>query len=1304
MNIVELILGRPSFATLDLTTDFDIALQYSLADIKDISKRNSAYSKTIVLPGTKNNNYWLGNLFDINSDFTNYNVNKKTEAYLVINGEIVIDGFIQLRKVRKLVNVDSDGNEIQYEVVIFNNAVDLLTELSEKTLADLDLSEYNHKYTVQSITQSWIHTWNDGYVYPMYGRVGENGPASSTVDDYNVESFYPAIFYKKILDRIITEAGYGWTGSLKTDTLYENEIIPYIGEGRLKISDSVLSLRIFRATNTFDGEAIPTQPLGIENYGTYSLIYGLPNTGNLIPFQLNRNFYVPVSNVINPNTSNGYGLTYRFNNDYTSPNFDNNNLWLYNETASWPDVNSRFTCKVRGEYQFGYYLNYLLKFGAINEDLDVFGYDSDTFNSTLVNLSRYAINSPNNKNATVGFSIVHTLQVYRSGYQRPGINYSDYVDLYSVEVKPYDGAINEKESQLGIATNYWTPSQSQEDSKNNWLVPSISAGQSFTYSVSHSYLFPPVTLNPGDRVRLSIKIFRDTKSKNSTLNNAPYFGSQDSLNNSTLSISIINTPERNFGESFFYNVALGDRVYENDQIDFKNVLPSKIKQKDIITDLIKRYNLYIEVDPDNPKLLIMNTKNNFFKDGEILDWSDKKDYSYQDEIEFLSELQFKSLLLTYKEDTDSVNADYKQKTGKIYGQKEFIFDNDFTKGEKIVESPFSPTPLIPTDFGAVVPAIDIYEPKGNARVLYWGGLKNLRDASGRLSSGQWKLSYKIIQDTGNTFSTFDNSLFLDKYPYAGHFNDPFEPTIDINFELSDSLYYNNFIDTTNNNLYNRYWSDYINQIKEGKLLTTRLFLDERDISYIKDHFNSRIFIDNAYYYVNRIKDYKPFRNEATEVELVKIKDGLDFIPTIKLRDNNNNLSLCPSDIVIRSISKKATYVSQSGATVSQACCAALGGIYEISTGLCRVPTNEVPINPSSFKMKSSTHFLSLLDRDTNVGKGFVIGNNNTVGGATLDRGLLRENFQITIGNNNSNLTNESIIIGDNNISTSNKSVILGADNNILSGEYSAVISGINNNLSYNSIAIASNDNVISAKNSVIINGFNNTIETENTILINVSSLTQSASNSAYLGDKFIVNTDIGRANLVDAQFEGNTKYFLGNLDTLENINVATASIPNWSYLGYDPINKDWREHTKAHLNYFDYTTKKVTNIEENDIWYVLGMTASFGFKNTSRLIVDDLGEVTHLGVTASVFKIEGVSSLSSENNNEIHLAFFKNGVLIPCSEQSGITTSGGKATSISFHCVTQLEPEDNLQVYVKNSTASANVTLQNINVIITELW
>ena len=56
--------GKP----LDTFDDFNISLNYQIEDIMDITKRKTNFSKTIELPGTKNNNLFFQQIFDVNID------------------------------------------------------------------------------------------------------------------------------------------------------------------------------------------------------------------------------------------------------------------------------------------------------------------------------------------------------------------------------------------------------------------------------------------------------------------------------------------------------------------------------------------------------------------------------------------------------------------------------------------------------------------------------------------------------------------------------------------------------------------------------------------------------------------------------------------------------------------------------------------------------------------------------------------------------------------------------------------------------------------------------------------------------------------------------------------------------------------------------------------------------------------------------------------------------------------------------------------------------------------------------------
>jgi hypothetical protein len=140
------------------------------------------------------------------------------------------------------------------------------------------------------------------------------------------------------------------------------------------------------------------------------------------------------------------------------------------------------------------------------------------------------------------------------------------------------------------------------------------------------------------------------------------------------------------------------------------------------------------------------------------------------------------------------------------------------------------------------------------------------------------------------------------------------------------------------------------------------------------------------------------------------------------------------------------------------------------------------------------------------------------------------------------------------------------------------------------------------------------------------------------------------------------------------------------------------------INFFDFTSNSVTTFESVNQWkkVVTSTTNLFSngdFEHENNKITNTGGDI--------VVKMEGIGSIvSSQGSTEIHMAFFKNGQLIPCSEQSAYTVTHGQnsyASAIPFQCIFNLSNGDELEVYVKNTTNSNSITLRHLNVIITRL-
>jgi len=281
--------------SLDISEQINTNLNYSFDDLKNLNGRNSSGSINYFIPGTALNKYWFGNLFDINSTYTYFNPNRKVSCRILVDSNIVLDGFLKLNKI-----IDTQANEdIWFDVVFFDTVIDLRTELGDLTIADLDLREITHTLNKVNIEGSWAHDWSDGYVYPIYW-------GSDAL--YETKHFYAALFYKYVLYKTMDLVGFGATGSFFNNSDFDREILPYVFDEKRLIDDSEIERRRFEigftgSLNQFAGT--------ISNTHNYMNL-NVPFNNEVTPFYDNDNHWDTTLYEWDIDKNGDYGIEYKF--------------------------------------------------------------------------------------------------------------------------------------------------------------------------------------------------------------------------------------------------------------------------------------------------------------------------------------------------------------------------------------------------------------------------------------------------------------------------------------------------------------------------------------------------------------------------------------------------------------------------------------------------------------------------------------------------------------------------------------------------------------------------------------------------------------------------------------------------------------------------------------------------------------------------------------------------------------------------------------------------------------------------------
>jgi hypothetical protein len=318
--------------------------------------------------------------------------------------------------------------------------------------------------------------------------------------------------------------------------------------------------------------------------------------------------------------------------------------------------------------------------------------------------------------------------------------------------------------------------------------------------------------------------------------------------------------------SYFESRLNDTALQEGDTVPMSNVLPSTIKQKDFISSVNKAFNLYYEPDKNILNNFFVEPRNDFYSSGTTQDWSFKLENEKDLEIVPMGELEARRYYWTWKADSDHFNKLYSDRNNnRIYGEREYSIVNDFIKNENKTEVIFSPTPLAARPGSTrVIPRIyqesnGVITPKtGNPRMLYYGGVKTTLD------------TWNYVTSSGSTT--------MSTYAYAGHLDDIDNPTIDINFGVPKEVFYN-ASNYTDNNLFNKYWYQFINEItdKNSKIVTGLFNLSAADIEKLS--FRDTYHFARQNFRLNKIIDYVPGSKALTKCEFILLKQGVPFSAT-----------------------------------------------------------------------------------------------------------------------------------------------------------------------------------------------------------------------------------------------------------------------------------------------------------------------------------------------------------------------------------------------------------------------------------------
>ena len=306
---------------------------------------------------------------------------------------------------------------------------------------------------------------------------------------------------------------------------------------------------------------------------------------------------------------------------------------------------------------------------------------------------------------------------------------------------------------------------------------------------------------------------------------------------------------------------------------------SILKKIDFIRGIIRAFNLVLEPSKTEQKSFIIEPWIDWIQLGGIKDWTKYFDGASDTQSSPVFSEQQRILKFKGAEDEDWTSKGVQERTKHDYMYRQFDSQISLIRGEQEIDLPFGTTPMqsIPartTQYPDwVFPSLGRIQP-GNPdepssgelqpiipkpRIVFYNGLQP--------SPLIWYLSQTV--NSGVTGAPQGEHPLVS--PYSEWAPDLYT-TLNFNFESKEQTWSRNstYIGKTSQDLYTRYWSQYVNWLYDpfNRKVNLTALISPTDVYELS--FNDKIWVKDSWFFVSKISDYSVGESDLLKCELVKV--------------------------------------------------------------------------------------------------------------------------------------------------------------------------------------------------------------------------------------------------------------------------------------------------------------------------------------------------------------------------------------------------------------------------------------------------